>query len=153
MAQIISSPNPNDDELQSRRRFCQDIARTLAGMAAAEYAAENFGFAEGQRKALATVRISDNKDLAKVGGYLLLQDVGDGDIFVIRLGDAQFCAVSNVCPHRQCRVEVKSATSIQCPCHHSSYGIDGTYISGPSKASLKRYPISIEGDVMTIWEN
>ena len=37
--------------------------------------------------------------------------IGKGD--VKRIGENEYSALSNVCPHRQCRVEVKSPTAIR----------------------------------------
>ncbi len=58
-----------------------------------------------------------------------------------------------VCPHEQCRVEVKSSTLIKCLCHGSAYKIDGTYMSGPSHKSLKQFLLAMKDGTITVTES
>jgi Rieske Fe-S protein len=109
-----------------------------------------FSFQDSPKAVLATVKISDSPDLEKIGGFVLLKDTSVGELLVVRSGDEQFEAMSNVCPHKHCHVEVKSPTVIKCPCHGSTYRIDGTYVSGPAKKSLKKFRITIEAGTITV---
>ena len=43
------------------------------------------------------------------------------------------------CPQRGCRVVEDSKNKIfKCPCHNSTFKLDGTYIKGPAKKSLSK---------------
>ena len=138
-------------QVQTRRTFIAEVARGSAAVVAVGALCREPGSAEAQEdKLLATLKISDHKGLEKVGGFALIPGKGEGDLLVIRTGDDKYSALSNVCPHRQCRVKVVSPTLIQCPCHQSAYKIDGTYVSGPAKTGLKTYAISVEGDAITV---
>lgn len=129
---------------QTRRKFLDNLALAAAALGL------GFSAQDKPKQVLATVKISENKDLEKLGGYALIKGTPAGDVLVVHSGDTQYTALSNVCPHKQCKVEVKSPSLIQCPCHQSAYKIDGTYIGGPSKTSLKKFTISQDGDVLTV---
>jgi cytochrome b6-f complex iron-sulfur subunit len=100
--------------------------------------------------ALASVRISESRELEKVGGFVLVKDTPEGDLLIVRTGAEQYSALSNECPHKQCLVEVKSPVLIQCPCHKSAYRIDGTFVKGPAKTSLRKFPLQVEGDLIVV---
>jgi Rieske Fe-S protein len=108
---------------------------------------------EKKERILATVKISGNQNLEKIGGFVLLEETPVGELLIIRTSETEYTSLSNVCPHKQCHVRVMNPTLIRCPCHHSRYKIDGTYISGPSKASLKKFVTHVEGDIITTLEN
>ncbi len=137
---------------ETRRTFLEDTARGVAGIGIVSALLSQSAMAsqDAQKAVLASVRISENKDLDKIGGFVLVKDTPEGDLFVIRTGTDQYSALSNVCPHKQCLVEVKSSALIQCPCHHSAYKIDGTYMSGPAKSGLRKFPVRVDGDVIVV---
>jgi Rieske Fe-S protein len=109
-----------------------------------------FSFQDNKSAVLATIKIADNPGLGKVGGFVLIKGTPAGELLIVRSGNEQFDAMSNVCPHKQCHVEVKSPTLIKCPCHGSTYQIDGAYVSGPSKKSLKKFRVTTDGGVISV---
>ena len=136
---------------ETRRNFLSKLIGNVANLGVVAVVTRRLGFSQNKPKdVLTTVKLSDNKDLERVGGYVLVKDTAAGDVLVVRSGETQYTALSNICPHKQCKVEVKSPSLIQCPCHQSAYKIDGTYIGGPSKTSLKKFSISLNGDVLTV---
>ncbi len=141
-----------EDQMKTRRTFLEDLACKVAGIGLVAMLPTKtvLPAQDGKPEVVATVKISENKDLEKIGGFVLVKDTPEGDIIVVRSAAEQFSALSNVCPHKQCRVEVKSSTLIQCPCHQSAYKIDGTYISGPANASLRKFEVRAEGDLITV---
>lgn len=147
--------NIDEKQKKTRRIFFNDIARNIAWVGLAAGGFRRYGIpASGEKgKVLTTLKISDYKELEKIGGFVLIKETAAGDLLIIRSGAEQYNALSNVCPHRQCRVEVKSESMIQCPCHQSSYKTDGTYVAGPAKASLKKFPVTLEAGVLTAREN
>ena len=142
----------DEKKQETRRTFLEDSARGIAGIGivSAFFSQSAMASQDAQKTVLASVSISGNKDLEKTGGFVLVKDTSEGDLFVIRTGADQYSALSNVCPHKQCLVEVKSSALIQCPCHHSAYKIDGTYISGPAKSGLRKFPVRVDGDAIVV---
>ena len=108
---------------------------------------------EAQSRILASVKISDNPDLQKVGGFVLVENTPVGKLLVIRTAIDDFAALSPVCPHRKCEVRIQNPSLIRCPCHQSAYKIDGTYVSGPAKASLKKFATRVDKDMITALGN
>ncbi len=141
-----------DKSKQSRRSFLGSLARHATGAGIFAIVARRFGHSSQiqQQKVLATIKISQNPSLNQAGGFVLLKGTAEGTVFITRTGDSQYSALSDICPHKGCHVEVKSKTLIRCPCHHSTYKIDGTYISGPAHASLRKFQISQQGDMLTV---
>lgn len=141
-----------DRIFKPRRDFMQLLATGLAALSvrAVLGARRLFGAQDAHSNLLASIRIDDHPELQTVGGFVLLKRTADGDILITRSSDAEYSAMSVVCPHMQCSVKVKSASLIQCPCHQSAYRIDGTYISGPAKTGLKRYPVVVQDGVISI---
>jgi Rieske Fe-S protein len=108
---------------------------------------------EKQSQTLARLKIADHPNLEKVGAFVLIDDTPAGELLVIRTSESEFVSVSTICPHKHCNVRVLNSTTIRCPCHKSTYKIDGTYISGPSKASLRKFVTRVEGNIITTLEN
>lgn len=140
---------------QDRRTFLRNIADRLPVYVAALATVYRSAFAyqDKQNTVLTTVKIADYEALNKTGGFLLVKNTSAGDVLIVRTGDAQYAAMSDVCPHKQCRVEVRSDTLIKCPCHGSAYKIDGTYVSGPAHKSLQQFRVAVAAGVITVTEN
>ena len=87
-----------------------------------------------------------NSVLNNDGGSLITQN-----ILVINTGSKNFSAVSSICTHQGCTVAYNSgAGNIQCPCHGSVYTATGSNVSGPAPSPLKSYPVSLNGNILTI---
>ena len=55
------------------------------------------------------------------------------------------------CVHLGCKVPFcVSSQWFECPCHGSKYNRAGEYKAGPAPRSLDRFPITVEGDVVTV---
>jgi Rieske Fe-S protein len=139
-------------QTQSRRRFLSTLAQRLPLLGVAATTVHRTGWAgqDQQNKVLATVRLADSPALEKAGGFVLLKDTPAGELLIVCTGEGKYAAMSNICPHRKCRVEVKNRELIQCPCHGSTYTIDGTYVRGPSNKSLAQYRAVADNGVITV---
>jgi cytochrome b6-f complex iron-sulfur subunit len=80
------------------------------------------------------VKIAENPGLSTVGGSCPVTD----DIMLIRMDESKFIAVSTICRHKGCTVEL-SGDKFVCPCHGSEYTREGKVTQGPSKADLKTF--------------
>ena len=62
-----------------------------------------------------------------------------------------FGAMSNICPHRGCRVRwIAEQDKFFCPCHNGVFSKDGAVESGPPPRALDRFETKIEGGVLFI---
>ena len=90
--------------------------------------------------------------LATVGGSLSGQPSGLGDVLIGARTDANpVVALSAVCTHAACDVAFAAgASDFQCPCHGSIFGVDGAVKQGPATLPLKSYPVTFDGQTVTI---
>jgi Rieske Fe-S protein len=135
---------------RSRRAFFGDVLRIGAGAVVTGALLPQLARAMKDEKVVATIKLAERKELADVGGFVLLKDTPGGDILIVRTGKETYQALSPICPHKECTVKVKSADLIQCPCHKSAYALDGTYQSGPSKKSLAKFPFTIKDGTLSV---
>lgn len=85
-------------------------------------------------------------ELARAGGSLKLLPAGSAEqVFVLVLDDGTLAALSPICTHRGCTVEIQSSVLI-CPCHGSAYDRKGTVLRGPAMRALKSYDIAMSED-------
>jgi Rieske Fe-S protein len=140
---------------QSRRTFLHRLANWLPAFLFIVPMIYRSAFSNQvkQNPTLATVKIADNPALASVGGFVLVKKTSVGDVLIVHIGNSQYAAMSDVCPHKQCRVQVKSAALIKCPCHGSAYKSDGTYVSGPSHKNLLQFRVAVEAGEITVTES
>jgi Rieske Fe-S protein len=89
-------------------------------------------------------------ELAKPDGAIkILPSAGGDPIFVVASGTGEYRALSPICTHRGCTVDIQGARLV-CPCHGSTYDRDGMVLRGPAERALTRYAVTRDGDVISI---
>jgi Rieske Fe-S protein len=89
-------------------------------------------------------------ELAKPNGAIRILPAAASDpIYVLAVGTSEYRAVSPICTHRGCTVDVQGERLV-CPCHGSTYDRNGTVLRGPAERALTRYPVAREGDTLVI---
>ena len=72
-----------------------------------------------------------------------------GAVYLRRIGDKQIQAFNVICPHAGCFVDYDlSRKSYHCPCHNSSFGVDGKIADpkSPSPRGLDELEVEIRSD-------
>jgi Rieske Fe-S protein len=94
---------------------------------------------------------ADFPALASPGGVAVGQPDGFVDkLLVVRLGVAAV-ALSALCPHRGCTVAFALADrQISCPCHGSTFNLEGGVIDGPAPRGLRNYPATVAADAIVV---
>jgi cytochrome b6-f complex iron-sulfur subunit len=78
-------------------------------------------------------------ELTQRGGSLRLMPAGSADpIYVFVRDSGQFLALSSICTHLSCTVELQGARLI-CPCHGSAFDREGVVLQGPAVSPLARF--------------
>jgi Rieske Fe-S protein len=95
------------------------------------------------------LKLSENAELQAVDGIMIFT-AGSKKIFVRRTSDTTLEAVSAVCTHASCIVGFNGSDKFNCPCHGSSFMINGTVINGPAVAPLKTFAATMVGDDVTV---
>jgi len=71
----------------------------------------------------------------KFAGDGVYSDFRSQGFFIIRKGDKLF-ALSAVCTHRKCKLNLQKGHSFACPCHGSTFDAAGHVTEGPAKRDL-----------------
>jgi Rieske Fe-S protein len=80
------------------------------------------------------------------GIYSRYRDLG---FFLVRRG-AKLFALSAICTHRRCKLDAEPDQTFYCPCHGSTFDVDGKVTEGPARRDLPAYEISTDanGDLL-----
>ncbi|OEU50328.1 MAG: hypothetical protein BA866_12900 [Desulfobulbaceae bacterium S5133MH15] len=74
-----------------------------------------------------------------------------GNLYLSRLEDGGFLAISKKCTHLGCAVPwVAERKQFECPCHASIFDITGDVIKAPAPRALDLYPVSIKRDMVRV---
>ena len=125
-----------------RRRFVALTAGALsaAATACATVAAVPMPVEAGRLR----VALGNHPGLQGPGGFLKVLPQGSQmPVYVLADGAGGWAALSPVCTHLGCMVEVEGAALV-CPCHGSTYDRTGQVLRGPAERALTRYPVREE---------
>lgn len=71
--------------------------------------------------------------------------------WVVKLSESNVVAFAPQCTHLGCAYHWDDHNNnFLCPCHTSTFGIDGTVLSGPAPRPLDRYDIKLQGTKLLI---
>ncbi len=80
--------------------------------------------------------------------------VGSGvivdDVVITQPTKGKFNGFSAICTHAGCTVAEVVGASINCPCHGSSFNLDGTVAKGPASRPLDAKGIVVQGNSITL---
>lgn len=88
-------------------------------------------------------------ELSRPAGAIKVQPEGQQDPIYVLATATGFTAVSPICTHRGCTVDV-SGERLVCPCHGSTYDRDGRVLKGPAQRPLQRFNISRAGGELVL---
>jgi len=97
---------------------------------------------------LITIDLTETSALASTGGWLLITQA---QLLVVNLGGNNFNALTSVCTHTGCDRNWSFASSVfTCSCHGSRFNTDGTVVTGPANSPLRNFPLTRNGNILTI---
>jgi cytochrome b6-f complex iron-sulfur subunit len=74
-----------------------------------------------------------------------------GKFYLVRRADGGFLAISRKCTHLGCTVPwVEEEKKFICPCHASSFDVNGVVVNAPAPRALDLFPVSIENNVVIV---
>ena len=91
-------------------------------------------------------------DLKTVGGSIVGMTSGYANPIVIaHVDDDRFVALDAVCTHMRCTVGYNALNlTLDCPCHGSTYEVDGSVIGGPAPRPLRKFAAHSDGAAVTV---
>ncbi|HKG91224.1 MAG TPA: Rieske (2Fe-2S) protein [Gemmatimonadaceae bacterium] len=147
-ARHVSLPTPQSARPLDRREFVCLSACALAGVAVSALA----GCASLVTRQVTPVdgkielALAHYPELTEPGGSLKILPEGEvAPLYVLALDDGSYAALSPICTHLGCTVEIQGARLI-CPCHGSTYDRTGTVLQGPAQLPLTRLRTVLTAD-------
>jgi Rieske Fe-S protein len=75
-----------------------------------------------------------------------------GAVWLLKKADGTVLALSSFCPHSGCSIGQKTQTTYTCPCHDSTFQLDGTASDGPSPRPMDPLEVQLQGkEVFVRW--
>lgn len=144
--ELVDGASPSRPPCIGRREFVErSIGAVLAGSVLA-------GCASLTTRTIAPIdgalrlALVQYPELTAEGGSLKVVPKGGSDpIYILALGSRRFAAVSPICTHLGCTVEIEQSRLV-CPCHGSNYDREGRVLRGPAEEPLMRYGAELTPD-------
>ncbi|HMU43494.1 MAG TPA: Rieske (2Fe-2S) protein [Ignavibacteriaceae bacterium] len=98
--------------------------------------------------------IDSANPLSIIGGILLLvYNNGDNGVLLQRINTTEIKALTAVCTHQGCIVDLFSAeeNNFGCPCHGSRFNLNGGVVQGPADSPLQSFSTTFENNYLTIF--
>ncbi len=145
---------------QTRRQFCLRAATLALGGSALGLAGCSSPTSPTSAPSLpivnatalgagATLTVDANSPLATVGGAALVQ-TNFNAFLVSRTSANAFVALSAICTHQTCTITGFGNQQYVCPCHGSTFDINGRVVGGPAPFALHMYSTQFVNNVLTI---
>lgn len=132
---------------ESRRIFLSKLWKSLGILASVEFITVIFGFLFSGKNTEEESLPKQLFDAGKVSSFPIdsVTPFRGGRFFLARLQDGGFIALSLRCTHLGCSVNWEDKKKIFiCPCHSSSYKINGDVLSPPAPRALDYFKVIIE---------
>lgn len=135
----------------ARRTFLKKLWTALAVIAVLEVTAVVIAFLtsgrrKGQGKLSAGLKVLGKVDNFATGSVTPFRS---DRLYLVRMDDGGFLALSLHCTHLGCAVTWNKDKGVfDCPCHASSFSLNGNVISPPAPRALDIIPLKIEGGMV-----
>jgi cytochrome b6-f complex iron-sulfur subunit len=96
-----------------------------------------------------TLTIDSSSPLSAVGNAALVQ-TSIGDFLVARTAENSFVALGAICTHQTCTITGFANQTYVCPCHGSTFDINGRVLGGPAPTPLRQYASQFASGLLTI---
>jgi cytochrome b6-f complex iron-sulfur subunit len=146
-------PASSESEIESRREFLTKLWKGLGVVVSLEVVAVFFGFLFSSKK---ENEESSSKQIIVAGKANSFQPdtvtaFRGGRFYLARLADGGFMAVSIRCTHLGCSINWEdNKKKFVCPCHSSSFAINGEVENPPAPTALDYFPVIIENGIVKV---
>ena len=131
----------NERDCVPRRRFLAQMAAgagwLVAGTGCAALVTYNGSLTGGDL----LLKRSELAELLAINNAVLIRAAGLTEpILLIHMEDGSFLAVGAKCTHLGCTVR-PAGNFLTCPCHGSTFNLEGEVVRGPAQKPLSRYRV------------
>jgi Rieske Fe-S protein len=98
-----------------------------------------------------TLDVGSSSPLSKTGVAAIVNYSG-GSVLVDHPSANAYNALSSICTHQGCQITGFDTSSGQfiCPCHGSTFDVNGKVIQGPAGSPLSKFQTQLNGTQLTI---
>jgi Rieske Fe-S protein len=136
-----------------RRRFLQTTAVAAAAIACSGCAAfqrRDVSARAAKGAETLVIDLAEHPELGAENGFIRAI-AGDDRLIIVHMPGGSFTALSMVCTHWGCDVDWAAAQKgFHCSCHGSRFAPDGQVLEGPADEPLAVYPVSVDGQILTV---
>ncbi|HEY6438052.1 MAG TPA: Rieske (2Fe-2S) protein, partial [Ignavibacteriaceae bacterium] len=139
--------------VENRRTFLKKIWKGLGIIAFLEFAGVFLGFifSGKDEKEQTTSRQIFNAGSVNSFQPNTATAFRGGRFYLARLEDGGFIALSLRCTHLGCSINwEENKKNFVCPCHSSSFSIDGDVLNPPAPKALDYFPVKIENGIVKV---
>jgi cytochrome b6-f complex iron-sulfur subunit len=154
---VYGKPSSKEQPMKTlnmnRREFlAKSAAATMGASLAAGFLAGCASKPTAPRTVTLDISQTANAALANVnGGVKIAVDGESHPVIVTRTSNTDVAAFSSKCTHMGCDVGLPDASGvISCPCHGSTFSIDGHVSGGPAQSNLTAFAATLSGTIITI---
>lgn len=146
--------NPTKTTTEPNRRQFLNRVWTLFGFAAvAEFGWLGVSFLNSRKERNKPAKTESIVTVGPVEQYTpaTVTAIPQGQFYLACLADGSFLALSRTCTHLGCSVPWDAAKNqFVCPCHGSTFSLDGEVLTAPAPRPLDYYPVRIENGIVKI---
>lgn len=101
-------------------------------------------------RGVARLPLRNYPDLDRAGGFLrILPEGSPTPLYVVSLENGRYLTLSPICKHLGCVVDLEGSQFV-CPCHGSTYAMDGRVLKGPTQLPLDSFPTRVVDGMLVI---
>jgi Rieske Fe-S protein len=131
----------------TRREFLTTSSVLVAGVVSGCATASVYRITSTNGRVL--INPADYPELAQSGGMIQLRVSEVADPLILVRQEDVYQAFSAVCTHLRCFVR-PSKHFLLCPCHGSTFDLEGNAVRGPAEQPLARYRTEMSADGIVI---
>ncbi len=151
---INTIKNKSDNQLLKRRSFINRLWCLLGGVALIEFIWVGFSFLRSRKSGTQNADFQTIVNAGPVENFKRKSVTAfpRGHFYLARLNDGGFLALSRRCTHLGCTVPWDDEKQVfLCPCHASTFDIQGKVLSPPAPRPLALYRIDIENNRVKVY--
>ena len=145
--------NNNTTPVTSRRQFLNRLWALFGLAAAAEFGWVGVSFLNSRKERNKPVKTGSIVTAGPVEQFTpgTVTAIPQGQFYLACLADGSFLALSRTCTHLGCSVPWDEAKNqFVCPCHGSTFSLEGEVLTAPAPRPLDHYPVRIENGIVKV---
>ena len=147
------SPDKTTTTKPDRRQFLTRLWALFGLAAAAEFGWLGVSFLNSRKERNKPVKTESIVTAGPVEHFTpaTVTAIPQGQLYLACLADGSFLALSRTCTHLGCSVPWdEEKNQFVCPCHGSTFSLDGEVLTAPAPRPLDYYPVRIENGIVKV---